>query len=263
MSFSFFSRLLFHKLIQSCEKVAPSSVTSNRRITENLFFRYPFMRDDTQLQFEARSEVFVASKKPLLSVNEPQRIEGLELPNIFPAMPTVSIPRTNTYTLENIYRKLDLFDNICDIFFTYLSCISAIKNNTQFVHPHTLFLHFSTLDVKHLPDISVTDTQFESRALMKAFTVAASKARAHLGTNVTELTQPIVVQTVQSDGKKFQFGLFQLNTLDLTGSSKQNYWYCSDAMNLYEECAYKLGRPVLEGYNRDVFKHMTVLYNNS
>lgn len=114
-----------------------------------------------------------------------------------------------------------------------------------------------------MPDIAVTDTQFESRALMKAFTVAASKARAHLGTNVTELTQPIVVQTVQSDGKKFQFGIFQLNTLDLTGSSKQNYWYCSDIMKLYEECAYKVGRPTLEGYNRDVLKHMTVLYNNS
>lgn len=141
--------------------------------------------------------------------------------------------------------------------------ISAIKDHTQFIHPHTLLLHFSSLDVKHLPDISVTDTQFESRALLKAFTVAASKAHAHLGTGVKELPQPITVQTVQCDGKKVQFGIFQLNTLDLTGNSKQNYWYCSDIMNLYEECTYKLGRPILEGYNRDILKHMQVLYNNS
>ncbi|XP_063704454.1 large ribosomal subunit protein mL37 [Culicoides brevitarsis] len=235
------NRLLFHKFIQSCEKFAPASTLTDRRVTENMFFKYPFEVSENQLQLEVHSEVFIASKKAITPVDEKKRFEGLEMPNIFPALPTVSIPRTNIYKLENIY---------------------PLTNNSAFVHPHTLFLHFSTLDVKHLSDIPVSNTQFESRAIMKAFAVAASKARASLGTNVTDLQQPIVVQTVQSDGKRFQFGIFQLNSLDLT-SQKQNYWYSSQIMNLYEECGVKKGKPTLEGYNRDVLKHMTVLYNNS
>uniref|UniRef100_A0A336KZI8 Large ribosomal subunit protein mL37 n=1 Tax=Culicoides sonorensis TaxID=179676 RepID=A0A336KZI8_CULSO len=236
------NRLLFLKFIQNCEKIAPSSVLSNRRITQNTFFKYPFKSEEMQVQLEVHAEVLVTSKKPLLGFNETNRLEGLEMPNIFPASPTVSIVPTNTYTLENIY---------------------PIKDTTQFIHPHTIFLHFSPLEVKHLPDIPVTDNQFESRALMKAFAVASSKAQAHLGTSTKDLPQPIVVQTVQCDTKRVQFGIFQLNTLDLNGSSRKNFWYCSNIMNLYEECAYKLGRPVLEGYNRDVLRHMSVFYNNS
>lgn len=92
-------------MIQNCEKVAPTTVSSARRITPNLIFKYPFVRDGAQLQFEIHSEVFISSKKPIAGVSETHRFESLELPNIFPASPTVSIARTNTYTLENLYRK--------------------------------------------------------------------------------------------------------------------------------------------------------------
>lgn len=125
-------------------------------------------------------------------------------------------------------------------------------------------LHFSPECVKNLYEEPVTDSQYESRAMLKSFTVAASKATAQFGPNVKELDHPIVIQTIQCDGQRFQFSLFQLNTLDLDNyEGKKNYWYTTEYMNLYEQCAYVQGKPILEGYNRDILKHMFLFYNNS
>lgn len=59
--------------------------------------------------------------------------------------------------------------------------ITAMSNKSGYSHPHTIFLHFSTIDVRNLHETPVTDTQFNSRSLIKAFTVAAAKARSLYG----------------------------------------------------------------------------------
>lgn len=134
---------------------------------------------------------------------------------------------------------------------------SAVYGN-----PHTIFIHFSKEDVKNLHETPVTSSQFKSRNMFKAFTVAASRARQLYG-NVQELPAPIVVQSVQTDGKTFHFGLFQLNTLNLDGADgPKNYWFQLDNMNLFNECGMRFGRPVLEGYNKDVFRVLSAFYNN-
>lgn len=144
---------------------------------------------------------------------------------------------------------------------TYI--FSAVKSPNHFSHPHTILLHYSNLDVKHLFETPVTSDQFESRAIIKGFAVAAGRAQSLYGEDAKVLEKPIVVQVVQLDSKRIQFGVYQLNTLDLDGSSKvKNYWFSKPAMNLYEDCCYKDGRPSLSSYNFDVFKTMNVFYSN-
>lgn len=124
-------------------------------------------------------------------------------------------------------------------------------------------LHFSPLDVTNIFETEVTTDQFESRALLKAFSVATARAQSLYGMEVKTLEKPIVVQAVQLNGSKIQFGIFQLNTLDLNGTKgTKNYWFRKPEMELYQECCYKEGRPAMTGYNFDVLRYMSVFYNS-
>lgn len=81
--------------------------------------------------------------------------------------------------------------------------------------------------------------------------------------DVQELPTPVTVQLVQTDGRLFQFGIFQLNTLNLEKEGVKNVWFKTANIPLFEKCCYEAGRPVLEGYNSDVIKHLFAFYNNS
>lgn len=81
--------------------------------------------------------------------------------------------------------------------------------------------------------------------------------------NVAELPEPITVQSVHIKKAKFQFGVFQLNTLNLNGDDGlKNFWFSSPPIDLYETCAYEEARPRLAGYNPDVLKHVLAFYQN-
>lgn len=139
----------------------------------------------------------------------------------------------------------------------------AIKSSNQFSHPHTILLHYSNLDVKNVFETPVSSDQFESRAILKGFAVATSRAQSLYGTDVKELDKPIVVQVVQIDSKRIQFGVFQLNTLDLNNEKgMMNYWFRKPEMYLYDDCYYHYGRPALMSYNFDVFRLMNVFYSS-
>lgn len=78
-----------------------------------------------------------------------------------------------------------------------------------------------------------------------------------------ELEKPIVVQVIQLESRRIQFGIFQLNTLDLNNEGgAKNFWFSKKEMNLYDECCYRDGRPALTSYNFDVFRMMNVFYSN-
>jgi hypothetical protein len=109
----------------------------------------------------------------------------------------------------------------------------------------------------------VTSSQFESRAIIKGFAVASTRAKSLYGDDVKDLEKPIIVQVVQIDSKRIQFGVFQLNTLDLDSSSgTKNFWFRKPEMELYDECYYNEGRPALTSYNFDVFRLMNVFYSS-
>lgn len=109
----------------------------------------------------------------------------------------------------------------------------------------------------------MSSDQFESRAIIKGFAVAASRARSLYGDDVKELEKPIVIQVVQLNSRRIQFGIFQLNTLDMNGTEgTKNFWFRKPTMDLYEDCYYNEGRPALTSYNFDVFRLMNVFYSS-
>lgn len=80
---------------------------------------------------------------------------------------------------------------------------------------------------------------------------------------MTTFDKPVVLQVMQLDGKRIQFGIFQLNTLDLNNENEnRNFWFRKPIMHLYDECTYNQGRPMLSNYNFDVLKTFCVLYGN-
>lgn len=152
---------------------------------------------------------------------------------------------------------VNIFCNNLTNFPTFL----AIKRSNEFSHPHTVFLHYSKDEVKNLFETPVTPEQMESRALMKGFAVAASRAHSVYGEAVKVLKEPIAVQVVHMDGSQVQFGIFQLNTLDLDNKTgPKNIWFRLPMTNIYENCHYLQGRPALTNYNFDVFRLMSAFY---
>lgn len=74
----------------------------------------------------------------------------------------------------------------------------------------------------------------------------------------------MVVQSVQTDGRSFYFGVLQLNTLNVDGTSgTMNLWFDGGRLDLFGSCAYKIGRPVLEDYNREVIRCLNAFYLNN
>ncbi|XP_037955988.1 39S ribosomal protein L37, mitochondrial [Teleopsis dalmanni] len=237
------NRLLINKLIFECEKMSGRSISARRRIIDNVDFRVTLPRNIDILQFNVSAEKMITSSRPI----EPVKSEhDVDLPILFPIKCTITIPKTNIYDSSTFYP-----------FNEKLNCS----------HPHTIFSHFDKKIVGNLHGSSVTPSQFQSRTMLKAFSVAAARAKQIYGEKALgKLPKPIVIQSIQTDGRSFHFGVFQLNTLaigDDVDDGLKNYWFHEPQLDLFTDCSYKLGKPYLEGYNKDVIRCINAFYNNS
>lgn len=77
-----------------------------------------------------------------------------------------------------------------------------------------------------------------------------------------DLSQPIVLQCIQTDGRLFHFTVFQLNSLDLESQKNKNILWSLPLVPLFNVCEYVSGKPVLEGYNPDVFNRLVTFYKH-
>lgn len=140
--------------------------------------------------------------------------------------------------------------------------ITAISATSPWINVHTIFVHYDPEEVKNLTEFLVTPNQIFGRTLIKTYTVAASCARQKFGSSAKKLPEPVTVQCIQSDGKNYHFFIFQLNSLDANDASVKNFWYSLSPLTLYEKAEYDNGRPVVEGYNPEVFKRIFAFYRN-
>ncbi|XP_023306786.2 39S ribosomal protein L37, mitochondrial [Lucilia cuprina] len=235
------NRLLTNKLITECEKLSGRSVASRRQLLDQVDFKVTIPKGDDLLQFEVSAEKLITSTRPIEQIKV--KYDG-ELPDLYPIKYTISLPKKNIYTTETFY---------------------PLSKRINTSNPHTIVTFFNKEFVGNLHDVGVTTTQFQSRTMLKAFAVAAARAKQLYGESALEnLPKPIVVQSIQTDGRTFHFGIFQLNTLALgENGDLKNYWFHESNMDLFTECGYKTGRPYLEGYNKDVFRCLNAFYNNS
>jgi large subunit ribosomal protein L37 len=253
------NRLLTIKLLTHCERLAGHAVTVSRKVMSDAFFVVNVEKEGDLVQFEVTADTMIAAKAPISTTS---KLGDVELPTLFPIKHTISIPAENIYRQRQVFRKFSYFSR-CFPSLSSPLLFPALLPSNAFSNPHTIFVHFSPQDVKNQFETMVTPSQFESRAMIKAFSTAAAKAQALYGADVKDLPKPIVVQCVQTNGQTFHFGVFQLNTMDLDGvDGTKNYWFTRPNINLYEECGYQVGRPVLEGYNADVMRLMNVFYRS-
>nr|CAH7728461.1 unnamed protein product [Callosobruchus chinensis] len=234
------NKLIVSKLLQLIETVN-ADLSNDRYIYRDLWFSLPFQRNSEWIQLSLTADTLLTAATPLPAVTL-EATDHLNLPSIFPFEPTITLNEENIYKIENIY---------------------PINSSLRRSCPHTLFIHYDGEVVKNLFEEAVTDTQIFGRTLLKGFTVAASYARSKYGDSVKKLPKPVVLQVVQTNGKFFHFGTLQLNTLDFENESEKNVWYQTPLQYLFEDCCYKSGKPVLEGYNSDVIRQLFSFYSNT
>ncbi|XP_060646402.1 large ribosomal subunit protein mL37 [Drosophila nasuta] len=234
------NRLLINKLLFEIEKLAGRSVTVRRKLIDNVTFQTSLIKDNDVLVFKISGDKLISSARPLDAIKG--KFNG-DLPDLYPMKSTVSMPKQHIYTENTFY---------------------PIRKDITCSHPHTLFTYFDKTIVGNVHGSEVSKTQFYGRSLLKAFVVAASRAK-QLGDVPANgvLQKPIVVQCIQTDGQEFHFGVLQLNTLNLnTDSSTKNYWFHRPSVELFSECSYQTGRPYLGGYNSEAFRILNAFYNN-
>lgn len=96
-------RLLIAKLLDECERLVGRSTTSTRQIVHNVAFDVPVKYNGDQIQFKMQADTFITSKRAI----QPAPKDGyqtVELPDIFPLKPTISMPQSNIYQLKDHYR---------------------------------------------------------------------------------------------------------------------------------------------------------------
>ncbi|XP_026470829.1 39S ribosomal protein L37, mitochondrial-like [Ctenocephalides felis] len=214
--------ILSSKLLRICEM--SSNIFSERNVLKNAYFSLCLEKDSDLIQFEINAENFVITDKPLKPVvNDVAKTEAIELYNMFPIKSTITMPQENIYELNDVYPL------------TQVAKMDA---------PHTILLNFTPTYVHNLYETPVTTDQTLGRSMIKSFTIAAAYAKKKYGDAVEILPQPITVQCIQTDGRLFDFSVFQLNTLNINGNEGiKNIWYQTEQMPLYNICTYEKGVP--------------------
>ncbi|XP_067616127.1 large ribosomal subunit protein mL37 isoform X2 [Eurosta solidaginis] len=230
---------LIYKLLTECEQNAGRDINSQRRLLDLMNFKVAVPKRDGLLQFEVDEGKMITSNRPLATIESHYDTNVPELHHI---RDTISLPKQCMYSADDIY---SLHSNCC--------------------HPHTVFLYFDKNYLKNIHDGDANTSQFQSRNLLIAFGVAAARAKQIYGDMaLNDLPKPIVVQSIQTDGRTFHFGVFQLNSLQIDHSeSPRNYWFHKPNEDLFETCKYSSGRPSLVGLNKNVFRYICAFYKNS
>lgn len=92
-------------MLFECEKLAGRTTASGRKIINDVQFNVPFDKDDDLFKIDVKTETFMTSKKAISPIEQEFTGTQYELPNLFPMKHTISMPHTNIYKLQDIYRK--------------------------------------------------------------------------------------------------------------------------------------------------------------
>ncbi|CAK9824088.1 39S ribosomal protein L37, mitochondrial [Anthophora retusa] len=233
---------LTKKFLQLCESLNGLDIAQYRTILHNELSSICIDKETDLLNFSLKMDIMMTSSVPLTPIIDANIDNEFVMPNIHPLHPTVGLTKSNIYKNEDLY---------------------SIGTETPFTNVHTIFINYDPEEVKNLTELPVTEDQIHARSMVKSFTIAAICARQRFGLDIKKLPEPVVVQCVQSDGQKFHFSVYQLNTLDLDGEKGiRNFWWSEPSIKLYESAQYENGQPCLEGYNNEIFKKFLAFYNN-
>ncbi|KAL6422130.1 hypothetical protein ACFW04_010878 [Cataglyphis niger] len=234
-------RNLSRKILQLCESLSGPDIARKRCILYDGITKLNLEKESDLIQFTLRSDVMIMSASPLKPLESSNCNIEIDLPNIHPMHHTISLNQTNFYKTEDIY---------------------PVSATTPWKNVHTIFVHYDPEEVKNLTELAVTESQIVGRTMIKSYTMAAFRARQKFGSSVKKLPEPVTLQCIQSDGKNYHFFIFQLNSLDANDANVKNFWCALPPLTLYEKAEYDSARPIVTGYNPEVFKRILTFYRN-
>ncbi|KFO86933.1 hypothetical protein N320_03895, partial [Buceros rhinoceros silvestris] len=240
--------VLFEDLIHLCRLMsAKYPALTKRMLARNYMLAATWERESILLQIRGRNGTLLNSLTQIPPVASKEEILATEehvLETFYPIAPTIDLQEVN------VYKELN---------------DTGFRDGYPYPHPHTLFF----LESANIRTKRFRPEQLRAKMLMFAFGNALAKAKVLYGSEPKVLEQPIVVQSVGTDGQLFQFMVFQLNTTDLVSSDgiKNLVWIDSD-QNLYEQaqCAPEVKKRVVTkpagiyGFQPDTFKKFLALY---
>ncbi|KAI6064047.1 39S ribosomal protein L37, mitochondrial [Aix galericulata] len=240
--------VLFEDLIHLCRLMTMKYPSlAKRMLARNYRIAAVWERESFLLQVRGLNGILLNSVAPIPPVASEEEILATKehvLETFYPISPTIDLQEVN------VYRELN---------------DTGFKDGYPYPHPHTLYF----LESANVRPDRFRPEQLRAKMLMFAFGNALAKARVLHGNDPKVLEQPIVVQSVGTDGQLFQFMVFQLNTTDLVSSDgvKNLVWIDSD-QNLYEkaQCVPEIKKRVvmkpagIYGVQPETFKKFLALY---
>ncbi|NXX15276.1 RM37 protein, partial [Podargus strigoides] len=240
--------VLFEDLIHLCRLMSVNYPSlAKRMLARNYKIAATWERESALLQVRGLNGILMNSMAPIPPVATKEEILATKehvLETFYPISPTIDLQEVNVYQ--------ELND-------------TGFKDGYPYSHPHTLFF----LESANIRTYRFRPEQLRAKMLMFAFGNALAKAKVLYGNDPKVLEQPVVVQSIGTDGQVFQFMVFQLNTTDLVSNDgiKNLVWIDSD-QQLYEnaQCLPEIKKRVvvkpagIYGFQPDTFKKFLALY---
>lgn len=244
-----YSNTLLLNLLHLCATLQPTHPAIGRRIlAENYSLAASWNRGEDLFQIRGRNGLLCCSMDLLPRVcgeKEVLETSAQVLESFYPVSPTIDLQQVNVYREE-------------------MNC-TGFRGDYPYPHAHTLYL-LETPD----SNSKLRPEQFRAKMIMFAFGNALARAHKLYGTHPQDLLErPITVQAVGTNGRIFQFLVFQLNTTDLSADSgiKNQAWLDED-VELYD---FAKVRPLIKrkevkvpaglaGYKPETFIKFLALY---
>lgn len=244
-----YSNTLLFNLLHLCATLQPSHPAIGRRIlAEKYSLAATWNRGEDLFQIRGLNGLLQNCMDPLPEVSGKQEVGDTAdhvLETFYPVSPSIDLQKVHVYKEE-------------------ANC-TGFRDDYPYPHAHTLyFLEGADARCKLRPE------QFRAKMLMFTFGNALVRAHKLYGTQPQRaLDRPITVQAVGTNGRIFQFMVFQLNTTDLSGDDgiKNQVWLDED-VELYD---FAKVRPFIKkkqvkvpaglaGYKPETFSKFLALY---
>ncbi|XP_023149416.2 39S ribosomal protein L37, mitochondrial [Amphiprion ocellaris] len=243
-----YSNTLLLNLLHLCATLQSRNPALGRRIlAEDHSLAATWTRGEDLFQIRGRNGLLQNSMDPLPEASgkdEVSETANYVLETFYPVSPTIDLQQINVYKED-------------------VNC-SGFTGNYPYPHAHTLYFLETIHSCKLHPE------QFRAKMAMFMFGNALARAHKLYGTEPQQLLdRPITVQAVGTNGRIFQFLVFQLNTTDLSGDDgiKNQLWLEED-VELYD---FAKVRPLIKkkqvkvpagltGYKPEVFTKFLSLY---
>ncbi|XP_068949620.1 large ribosomal subunit protein mL37-like [Petaurus breviceps papuanus] len=206
--------VIMDNLIQLCKTKIPQYPSLTRRIqARDYTLSTSWRRESIFLQIRGLNGTRLSAKDPLLPIASQEEVHATDnhvLETFYPIAPTINL------------HECDIYDVRED---------SGFHEGYPYPHPHTVYF----TEAANRRRARFRPEQLRAKMIMFAFGNALAQARAMYGEEPRVLEQPLVVQSVGTDGRVFQFMVFQLNTTDLDSNEgvKNLVWMDSDQL-LYQ-----------------------------